>query len=69
MSKMSKTDWKSKSKENAVDKKRLNKKIRELTKSRDDWKAKSMRHKARADKLEADLKKLMTKLSELIDIQ
>lgn len=66
---MSKTDWKSKSKENAVDKKRLSKKIRELTKSRDEWKAKSMRHKARADKLEVDLKKLMTKLKDLLNIQ
>ena len=66
---MSKTDWKSKSKENAVDRKRLTKKIKELTKSRDDWKAKSIRHKARADKLASDLKKLMTKLKELVDIQ
>jgi hypothetical protein len=66
---MSKTDWKTKSKENAVDKKRLNKKIKELTKSRNDWKLKSMRHKARADKLASDLKKLMTRLRELVVIQ
>jgi uncharacterized coiled-coil DUF342 family protein len=66
---MSKTDWKSKATENARDKKRLNKKIRELIKSRDDWKTKSIHHKARADKLASDLKKLKTKLNELVEIQ
>ena len=66
---MSKTDWKSKAIENAVDKKRLNKRIKELTKSRDEWKAKSIGHKARADKLASDLKKLKTKLNELAEIQ
>jgi uncharacterized coiled-coil DUF342 family protein len=66
---MSKTDWKSKAVEGARTKKRLNKKIREVTKSRDDWKAKSIAHKARADKLASDLKKLKTKLNELVDFQ
>ena len=66
---MSKTDWKSKCMENARDKKRLNKKIKEMTISRDQWKNKSIHHKARADKLEADLKKLKDKLTEMIDIQ
>ena len=55
--------------ENARDKKRLNKKIKEVTISRDQWKAKSIGHKARADKLEADLKKLKDKLTEMLDIQ
>ena len=66
---MSKTDWKRKALENAVDKKRLNKRIRELTQSRDEWKAKSIAHKSRADKYESDLKKLKLKLNELIDFQ
>ena len=66
---MSKTDWKSKATENARDKKRMNKTIREVTKSRDEWKAKSIRHKARADKLEADLQKLKKKMIEMLDIQ
>jgi len=66
---MAKTDWKSKATENARDKKRLNKKIRELTQSRDGWKAKSIAHKVRADKLASDLKKLKTKLNELVEIQ
>jgi hypothetical protein len=66
---MSKTDWKSKAIENARDKKRLNKRIRELIISRDEWKAKSIAHKSRADKLSSDLKKLKTKLNELVDIQ
>lgn len=55
--------------ENARDKKRLKKKIKELTVSRDEWKSKSMRHKDRADKLSSDLKKLKTKLSEIADYQ
>ena len=66
---MSKTDWKSKSIESSRDKKRLNKRIKELTTSRDEWKAKSIDHKARADKLAADLKKFKTKLNELAEIQ
>jgi hypothetical protein len=66
---MSKTDWKRKALENAVDKKRLNKRIRELTQSRDEWKAKSIVHKSRADKYENDLKKLKLKLIELVDFQ
>ena len=66
---MSKTDWKSKATENARDKKRLNKRIRELTTSRDEWKAKSIAHKSRADKLASDLKKLKTRLNELAEIQ
>jgi len=66
---MSKTDWKIKATENARDKKRLKKKIKELTKSRADWKAKSIGHKARADRLASDLKKLKTKLNELVDCQ
>ena len=66
---MTKTDWRSKATENSRDKKRLNKKIRELTKSRDEWKSKSMHHKSRADKLESDLKKLKDRLIEMVDIQ
>jgi len=64
---MSKTDWKSKCMENAREKKRLNKKIKELTLSRDQWKEKSIGHKARADKLEFDFKKLKNKLIEVVD--
>jgi hypothetical protein len=66
---MVKTDWKSKATEYAFDKKRLKKRIKELTKSRDEWKEKSICHKARADKLAFDLKKLKTKLTEMIDSQ
>jgi uncharacterized coiled-coil DUF342 family protein len=66
---MAKTDWKSKATENARDKKRLKKKIKELTKSRDDWKTKSIHHKSRADKLAADFKKLKAKLNDLVDCQ
>jgi len=63
------TDWKSKATEYSIDKKRLKKRIKELTKSRDEWKEKSMRHKERADRLSADLKKIKNRLSELADIQ
>ncbi|MDR0437544.1 MAG: hypothetical protein LBH22_04490 [Bacteroidales bacterium] len=66
---MIKTDWKSKATEYALDKKQLKKRIKELTQSRDQWKEKAMCHKARADKFEADLKKLKSKLIEMIDYQ
>jgi len=66
---MSKTDWKSKATEYSRDKKRLNKRNKEVTKSRDDWKSKSIRYKALADKLTSDLKKLKQKLNELAEIQ
>jgi phage shock protein A len=66
---MATTDWKSKATEYARDKKRLKKRIKELTKSRDEWKEKSLRHKARADNLASDIKKIKTKLNELIDNQ
>lgn len=64
---MANTDWKNKATEYSCDKKFLKKRIKELTKSRDEWKDKSIRHKARADKLEADIKKIKNKLNELID--
>jgi hypothetical protein len=66
---MSKIDWKKKTTEYSQDKKRLNKRIKELTKSRDEWKAKSIHHKARADKMATDLKKLKLSLNKLAEIQ
>jgi len=66
---MIKTDWKSKAIEYAHNNKLLKKRIKELKKSRDDWKEKSINNKARADKLSADIKKIKSKLSELIEIQ
>jgi chromosome segregation ATPase len=66
---MVKTDWKSKANEYSLDKKRLKKRIKEISKSRDEWKEKSIGHKARADKLETDLKKLKDKLMQIIDRQ
>ncbi|MDR0797019.1 MAG: hypothetical protein LBE79_13380 [Tannerella sp.] len=62
---MSDTNWKRKAMDYTLDKKSLNKRIKEITKSRDDWKAKSIQHKARADKLESDLNKIKKKLIEL----
>jgi hypothetical protein len=66
---MTKTNWKSKAIASSYSNKQLKKRIKELTKSRDQWKEKSISHKARADKLEADLKKLKNRLIEMIDIQ
>jgi len=66
---MAKIDWKSKASEYARDKKSLKKRIKEVSKSRDEWKEKSIRHKARADKLESDIKKIKDRLIELIDTQ
>ena len=61
---MTKTDWKSKATEYALDKKRLKKRIKELIISRDEWKEKSISHKARADKLDAEFNKIKKKLLE-----
>ena len=66
---MVKTDWKSKATEYAVDKKRLKKRIKELTISRDEWKEKSISHKAHADKLDAEFNKIKKKLTELATSQ
>ena len=66
---MDKQGIKSRYTEVAWERKRFKNRIKELTKSRDEWKAKSIGHKARADKLAADLKKLKTKLNELAEIQ
>ena len=48
------------------EKKQLKKRIKELIISRDSWKEKSMHNKARADKLENDLKKVKDKLNAII---
>jgi hypothetical protein len=66
---MERTDWKSKATEYALDKKRLKKRIKELTISRDEWKEKSINHKARADKLDTELKKIKKKLIWLTELQ
>ena len=67
MAKKEKADWKRKAIEGAIEKKRLNKRIKELTNSRDGWRDKSIHHKKRADRLAADLKKIKNRLSELLD--
>jgi hypothetical protein len=66
---MERTNWKNKAMEYALDKKRLKKRIKELTISRDEWKEKSISHKARADKLDAEFKKIKKKLIGLADSQ
>jgi peptidoglycan hydrolase CwlO-like protein len=66
---MDKQGTKSRYTEVAWERKQFKNRIKELTKSRDEWKAKSIGHKARADKLASDLKKLKTKLNELAEIQ
>jgi len=52
--------------ERSVENKRINKRIKEIEKSRDSWKVKSLSHKERADKLEMELKKIKDKLSDII---
>ncbi|MFN8256299.1 MAG: hypothetical protein U0W24_11450 [Bacteroidales bacterium] len=59
------SDWKFKALQRSKESKQLKKKIKELTLSRDEWKIKSISHKARADKLAADLKKIKDKLNEI----
>jgi hypothetical protein len=58
---------KSKLTQRSKDNKQLKKKIKELTISRDEWKIKSISHKARADKLSSNLKKVKDKLNEIIN--
>jgi hypothetical protein len=62
---MGKTDWKRKATEYALEKKQLKKSIKELKISRDEWKEKSIMHKARADKLDTEFKKIKKKLNWL----
>lgn len=59
-------DLKLKSIERSKEVKQLKKKIKELKISRDSWKEKSISHKNRADKIEADLKKIKNKLNEIM---
>jgi len=63
---MEKTDWKVKAIERSKEIKRLKKKIKEVSISRDDWKMKSIRHKNRADKSASDLKKIKNRLNEIV---
>jgi hypothetical protein len=60
------SNYKRISHERSVENKRINKRNKELEKSRDSWKTKSIAHKERADKLEMELKKIKDKLTELI---
>jgi F0F1-type ATP synthase assembly protein I len=66
---MSKTNWKIKAREYSDKNKQLNRRIKELTKSRDEWKEKSIGHKARADKLSSELKKNFVRLSNITVFQ
>ena len=60
------SEYKSKLTQRAKDNKQLKKKIKELTISRNEWKVKSISHKARADKLATNLKKVKDKLNGII---
>jgi hypothetical protein len=63
---MQTTDWKQKAMQRSRDNKRLNKRIKELTMSRDEWKMKTIQHKAHADKLANDLKKIKDRLNDIV---
>ena len=63
---METTDWKAKSIQRSKDNTQLKKKIKELTISRDEWKLKSISNKSRADKFEADIKKVTETLNVII---
>jgi hypothetical protein len=63
---MQTTDWKQKAIQRSRENKRLNKRIKELTLSRDEWKAKAIQHKASVDKLATDLKKIKDRLNEIV---
>jgi hypothetical protein len=63
---MQTTDWKQKAIQRSRENKRLNKRIRELTISRDEWKEKAIQHKVNADKLVNNLKKIKDRLNETV---
>jgi len=52
--------------ERSVENKHINKRNKELEKSRDNWKIKSIAHKERADRLAMELKKIKDKLGEIM---
>jgi len=60
---MQTTDWKQKTIQGSHNKKRKNKRIKEIALSRDGWKAKAMQYKAQLDKINRDLKKTKSWLS------
>jgi hypothetical protein len=60
------TDWKQKAIQRSRENKRLNKRIKELTLSRDEWKGKAIQHKANVDKLATDFKKIKDRLNEIV---
>jgi hypothetical protein len=63
---MQTTDWKQKAIQRSRENKRLNKRIKELTISRDEWKGKAMQHKSKVDKMVNDLKKTKDRLNEIV---
>jgi len=58
--------WKQKALQRRVKMKELNKRIRELVRSRDNWKGKHMFQKERADYFEKELLSIKKKLNEIV---
>ena len=63
------TDWKKKSIKRGKEAKALNKRIREITTSRDVWKTKYMNLKAQSIIKEDELNNIKKKLSEILNPQ
>ncbi|MBC6367268.1 hypothetical protein [Algoriphagus sp. AK58] len=60
------TSWKERAISRRLENKELNKRRKELIKSRDGWKEKYMVQKEKADKLEHDLELIKKKLIEIL---
>jgi hypothetical protein len=60
------TSWKERAISRRLENKELNKRRKELVKSRDGWKEKYMVQKEKADKLEHDLELIKKKLNEIL---
>ncbi|MFN3759941.1 MAG: hypothetical protein ACK4SF_12045 [Algoriphagus aquaeductus] len=60
------TSWKERAISRRLENKELNKRRKELIKSRDGWKEKYMFQKEKADKLEHDLELIKKKLNEIL---
>ena len=65
---MANIDWESRAKDRSQDNKRANKKIKELTTSRDLWKDKYMEREAKIKELEKQVAIVKKNLQQIMDL-
>lgn len=62
---MANIDWETRAKERRAENKRLHKKIKELTVSRNGWKEKAMQHKLNLDEMAKKIAQVKKNLEEI----